>query len=93
MSAYTDATGFVGAGIAGGMAGREVILRAGWKAAGMMGGGSGVGTSAMRAGVAFGALAGLSLYGVGRTAVEVHREAKRQIHARRTPPEPVEQPE
>lgn len=82
MKAYHDAAGLASAGVAGALLGRGVILRAGWKAAGMMGGGSGIGAKALPVGMTFGAMLGLSAYGLGRTAREVYREA--------TAPRPVE---
>lgn len=50
----------------GGVAGGTVIAATGLTAAGMVGGGAGIGCAAGPVGVAVGALAGLAIYGVKR---------------------------
>lgn len=60
----------------GGAVGYVAIRISGFKAAGMTGGGSGVGGSAINVGVAFGTVAGVAVYGVCQTAAQEYRRIK-----------------
>lgn len=91
MKALTEAAGFVSSGIAGAVIGAELIKASGYKAAGMTGGGSGIGGKALPVGVAFGTMAGMSLWGLGRTVRAVYVDAR--AHLRQSPAQEPEGPQ
>lgn len=75
MGATEEAAGLLGAGGLGGLVGGIAVRSAGLTAAGMVGGGAGIGAPAGPVGVAVGVLTGLALYGVVRLGRDVFTAA------------------
>lgn len=77
-----EALKLMGSGLVGALAGGAAVSLSGMKAVGMMGGGTGFGTTAQIAGRTFGAIAGLASYGVYRAAEAEYKRAQQRREER-----------